>query len=382
MSETTDFAVSSLDYTETSHADERQVIPLAPMPFVTSNRSVPRHLPSPTSLSNMDSNDPVRNDGDRPARLAFINLNPDRTSTPTARIPPDDALVSLYQQLSNKVLHGLFPTVWTLNGRFTAAYKHLQSVQKLHKDRTIPNKPGLQWCLLFDKVFQCHPVHIPIGWTRVVLSMARSSNVSPTYGRTGMIQRATVAADAWVRLQPNDTALVVVHTRTRVSSCEDLSTKEAYIQEIRRLLSAADRRIGTRVELLSIGIDGFSTNTRSLAWLHSEYPNVDIRLVYVVPERFPEQQEGFPTLSNRIRYGQFAIADIAAVVGGLSPNALDSTGRLVALLNTINGGKSGQLGGTRYKDWTGDRGGFRVDPDTQLESGVDPNLSVLSRQLR
>ncbi|KAF4467090.1 hypothetical protein FALBO_6044 [Fusarium albosuccineum] len=222
-------------------------------------------------------------------------------------VPADAVLVNLYQQLSNKVLSALYPSVWTKNGRFNSRYRHLQGTSKSNKDRTIPNKDGLQWCILFDKVFQCQLISNPVGWTRIVVSVTRSSNRSPTFGRDGMAQRATTAANAWISLSPQDPALLVVQVRTGVSSNTGLDTPQAAIQEILRLLKAASARPGSIVEILSVSIDGFCTNPPSLAWLSQQYPSITIRIVIVVPSTFPDSMTIYRESSNGIRYGEFSV---------------------------------------------------------------------------
>lgn len=130
-------------------------------------------------------------------RLTIKDLNPDSPELPADNsIPSGTVLSSLHQQLSNKALHALYPTVWTKNGNFTTQYTYLQPDTTPIRDRTIPNKDGLTWCILYGRVFQCNPVKTPIGWTRAIISFVRSSNVSPTYGRVGMAQRAAAAAEA------------------------------------------------------------------------------------------------------------------------------------------------------------------------------------------
>ncbi|KAF4988551.1 hypothetical protein FDECE_15000 [Fusarium decemcellulare] len=100
----------------------------------------------------------------RRTNLEITNLHPNREGGIISdTVPADAVLVSLYQQLSNKVLSALYPSVWTKNGKFNSRYKHLRGISKANKDRTIPNKDGLQWCILFDKVFQCQLISNPVG---------------------------------------------------------------------------------------------------------------------------------------------------------------------------------------------------------------------------
>lgn len=198
-----------------------------------------------------------------------------------------------------------------------------------------------------------------------------------------MIQHATTAGNAWIQLRPQDLALLVVHTRTGVSSCADLGSKEGYVQEILRLLKAASLYPGPgslTVELLSVGIDGFARTQQALPGCVASIQTW--RIIYVVPTGFPEPETLFSTLSNGIRYGQFVLADIAAVVENPGIEGFASTKKLVQLLDYISGAKSRQVVGRPYTDWTGDRSRFRVCPNSVLDSGVDPELEPMSRRLR
>lgn len=322
---------------------------------------------------------PADRDGpDADTPFTVVNLNPDApTSAPFDSIPSDEALLNIYPQLSNRNLHAYLPTVWDSNGRFTTEYIHLRQASRGTPPRTIPNKECLQWCQLFDKFFQCHPVVIPKKWTRIVIAITRSSGRSPVYGRGGMIERATTAGNAWIRLRPDDPALLVVHTRARVSSAAALDTPAAFIQEIRRLLGAASERPGTRVELLSVGIDAFTTNVSSLTWLGDEFSNLDITMVYVVQAEFPDTTR-FPVHLNRVRYGTFSLRKILEEM-----NSDEETSRKVlgSILQLINAGKGG-YGGLDYREWTRGRNGFRVCPESATESGIALTTPILSRSLR
>lgn len=75
--------------------------------------------------------------------ITLVDLNPNRGVDSVEGVPTDSNLVSLFQQLYNKVLHALYPTIWTLNDKWTAKYRHLSATPKLPKDRTIPNKEGI-----------------------------------------------------------------------------------------------------------------------------------------------------------------------------------------------------------------------------------------------
>ncbi|CEJ95061.1 hypothetical protein VHEMI10564 [[Torrubiella] hemipterigena] len=299
---------------------------------------------------------------------------------------PDDAMLNLmYTQLSNKVLNSLFPSVWTPNGAFKATYKHLQEMpsRAVKKDKTIPNKGYLEWCIIFGKVFQCHPAVVTPDWSRIIVRLSRSSHEVPVFGRDGMVRRTITAAKAWNELHVDQKFLIIYHIRTRNSSCADLSSKEGDIQEVLRLLEGANNRPGTSVELLSIGIDRFSTNVERLAWLTNKFLSLDLRLVIVVPEKFPGPEYIFRHNSNGIRYGNFRMSGIAAVVNNEHPENREAAKDLVQILRFINAGKQGTDGnGVAYKKWTENRNGFRICPDAEHVTGIDPLAPVMSRKLQ
>lgn len=221
--------------------------------------------------------------------------------------PSDKTLVRLYGQLSSKVLHAMYPKVWSKNGHWKSGYQHLKHERPKH-DKTIQEKEGLKWCILFEKVFQCSVVSVMPEWTQIVLSIVRSSSTAPNYGLDGMRQPATVAARAWMKLYPQP-SLLVVNARSNVSS--RLSLVDASFSEGLRLLEAANQVPGTVVQLLVVGIDDFTTDVHNLVFLKKQFPVLDIQLIFVVPSLFPDFESAFPKLDNGIRYGQFHLDDVA-----------------------------------------------------------------------
>ncbi|KAJ4197823.1 hypothetical protein NW755_000521 [Fusarium falciforme] len=210
--------------------------------------------------------------------------------------PSDKILVRLYGQLSNKVLHAIYPQGWSENGLWKRGYRHLWSERPKH-DKTIQEKEGPKWCVWFEKVFQCSVVSVMPGWTRVVLSIVRSSRNPPNYGLDGMRQRATAAARAWMRLD-SQPSLLVVNARSNVSS--RLSVVDASFTEGLCLLEAANQVPGTVVQLLVVGIDGFTTDIHNPLFLKKRFPDIDIQLIFVVPDSFPEVESAFFKLDNGI----------------------------------------------------------------------------------
>lgn len=60
-------------------------------------------------------------------------------------------------------------------------------------------------------------------------------------------------------------------------------------------------------------------------------PRVDIRLVFIVAAQFPGPASVFPVRPNGIRYGVFALADVAAAAN----NSLSATESFVELVKII-----------------------------------------------
>ena len=89
-------------------------------------------------------------------------------------------------------------------------------------DKTVSDKEGLVWCVVFLKVFQCCVTSISLGWKRIVISIVRSSQTCPTFGRKGMLQCATTAGNAYIQLDPQRPALPVVDSKDRTSSSAEL----------------------------------------------------------------------------------------------------------------------------------------------------------------
>ncbi|KAL6356470.1 hypothetical protein LRP88_10067 [Fusarium phalaenopsidis] len=257
--------------------------------------------------------------------------------------PSDKTLVRLYGQLSNKVLHAMYPQVWSKNGLWKRGYCHLENERPKH-DKTIEEKEGPKWCVLFEKVFQRSVVSVMAGWTRIALSIVRSSSNPPNYGLDGMRQRATVAARARMKLYPQP-SLLVVNARSNVSS--RVSLVDASFTEGLRLLEAANQVPDTVVQLLVVGIDGFTADVHDLLFF-----------------LFPDFESAFPKLDNGIRYGQFHLDDVATAVQSNSAQGSPAAKGLVALLDHI-------VAGERFLQWTKHRSSFRVCPDSLTDSGVD-----------
>ncbi|RSL65417.1 hypothetical protein CEP54_004286 [Fusarium duplospermum] len=299
--------------------------------------------------------------------LTLIDLTPTGTDPLMSdETPSDKTLLRLYGQLSNKDLHAIYPKVWSKNGLWKKGYRHLENKRPKH-DKTIQEKEGLKWCILFEKVFQCSVVTAMPGWTRIVLGIVRSSSNPLNYGLDGMRQRATVAARAWMKLYPQP-SLLVVNARSKVSS--RLSLADASFAESLRLLEAVNQIPGTIVQLLIVGIDGFTTDVQNLLWLKNQFPGLNIKLIFVVPDFFPEVESTFPKLDNGIRYGQFHLDDVVTVVQRSGTQGGSASKHLAELLDHINQSKAHNVAGDMFLHWTKQRAHFRVCPDSLTDSGV------------
>ncbi|KAF4943317.1 hypothetical protein FSARC_14949, partial [Fusarium sarcochroum] len=147
-------------------------------------------------------------------------LRPTRSALPEKEIPSEETLINLYEQLSGKVLHAMYPEVWSLNGYWKKGYTHLDRPKPPH-DKTVQDKEGLKWCIHLD----C------------------------------MLERATTAGNAWIQLDHQRPALLVVNSRDGTSSSADLLSVDGNTAQIRRLLEAANREPNTVIELLSAGVN-------------------------------------------------------------------------------------------------------------------------------
>lgn len=76
------------------------------------------------------------------------------------------------------------------------------------------------------------------------------------------------------------------------------------------LNAAAD---GVTLELLSVGLDGLTTDVSSFTWLQSTWRH-RLRLVIVVSEAFLGTMGCFPVAANSIRYGEFELSGVFDVI--------------------------------------------------------------------
>jgi len=226
----------------------------------------------------------------------------------------------MYAKYSGRRLHKLEPTVWTSHGKWTKDYKHLGlRMEKPNRGGAggasgiVTNREFLSWVTINGIRLQAGLVE-STGNDRYVLVFTRASSAPPTYGSTGMFERASTAGRAWCRLTPEKSTTIIAIPRARVASKSPMDDKTSLLGEMKAVLDALTE--GSQVEMLSISIDGLTTHVSSFEWLRKTWPHLRLLLVVAVPEPFPGSLDIFLKASNGIRYGQFDIAEIAATVEG------------------------------------------------------------------
>jgi hypothetical protein len=128
--------------------------------------------------------------------------------------------------------------------------------------------------------------------------------------------------------------------------CFDESQKVEYsaghsLNELWTVLEAS--QTGRKVDLVSIGIDAFTTCLRNYVVIIQKWAHLSITLVVVVPRDFPGTKSSFPVFSNGIRYGTFSLSDIArAVEEDVSISA--AVDEFVSICKRVNLGKEQQVG--------------------------------------
>lgn len=218
-------------------------------------------------------------------------------------------------------------------------------------------------------------------YTRIAIAFTRASSAPPTYGLQGMFDRARVAAKAWVRLSPLQSSLMIALPRARVASKWPLEETRSLVAEMHSVLNvAAD---GMTIELLSVGIDGLTTDLSSLQWLQTTWGHrLRLRLVIVVSPSLPGTMGTFPTAPNGIRYGEFELADVCEVLMDPETKGKARPKEFVEIIQTIREMKLDRDEGyTPLNAWTSGRANFRVCPDSAHESGVNEEQRQ-SRSLR
>jgi hypothetical protein len=209
---------------------------------------------------------------------------------------------------------------------------------------------------------------------RIVVGFTRASSFPPTYGSNGMFIRGSEAVKAWVNLNRIQNCILISLPRQQTSSrssfyitIEDQVTlnPETNLSELQSILDAAER--GQHVDLLSVGLDAFTTNLPSLDALAERYSHLHINLVFAVSEWFP-RLDLFPKMSNGVRYGQILLTDFTAYRKGTSSS--DMATCVEEFFQAVNLRKEHVAYVTNLQELTRGRANFRISPDTETDSGV------------
>lgn len=286
-----------------------------------------------------DDLDEVDQDGDDRQEVAV----------PDAAKLDEEELLRMYNEKSGRQCFKERPDVFTTKGKFKREYAYIAAGNMKPKlggpggsNGRITNRPWVKVVDLNGHQIQCGLVETTaLPYTRIVLVFPRASGAPPTYGLPGMFERGAVAGRAFVALEPSVPAMIISIPRAQVASKWPMSNtgKEegSKLVEMIQTLDAAPS--GMRIDLVSIGIDGLTTDIASFSWLHERWGSrVDIRLVFIVPAQFPGPAAVFPARSNGIRYGIFALADVVDAVNN-SPSATDGSVELVRIIQMIRQSK-------------------------------------------
>jgi len=236
----------------------------------------------------------------------------------------------------------------------------------------VTNRPWVSWFDLNGTRIQAgFVVQQADDYQRIIIAFTRASSAPPTYGLQGMFTRAGIAAKAWSSLVPTSISLIMAIPRARVASKWPLEETRAVTKEMITILNAAAN--GMTVELLSVGLDGLTTDVSSFQWLQRTWGHrLRLRLVIVVGQAFPGTMDSFPVAANTIRYGEFELRDISEVLVDPQVPGKASSKELVDLILQVREMKLDRDEGyTPLNQLTSGRANFRVCPDSAHESGVD-----------
>lgn len=286
-----------------------------------------------------EDEDEVDQDGDGRQELAV----------PEGANLDEEELLKMYNEKSGRQCFRERPDIFTTKGKFKREYAYIAAGNKKPQlggpggsNGRITNRPWVKVIDLNGHQIQCGLVETTaLPYSRIVLVFPRASGAPPTYGLPGMFERGAVAGRAFVALEPSAPAMIISIPRAQVASKWPMSNtgKEegAKLVEMVQTLDAAPP--GMRIDLVSIGIDGLTTDVASFSWLYEKWGSrVDIRLVFIVPAQFPGPAAVFPARPNGIRYGIFALAEVAAAADK-SPSATDTSAELVRIIQMVRDNK-------------------------------------------
>ncbi|KAG8161506.1 hypothetical protein KVR01_008493 [Diaporthe batatas] len=265
--------------------------------------------------------------------------------------PNEAELLKMFNEKSGRQCYKERPDIFTTKGKFKREFAYIAAAQGSKKPKLggpggsngrITNRPWVKVIDLNGNNVQCGFVETTAhSYSRLVLVFPRASGAPPTYGLSGMFERGAVAGRAFVALEPLVPALIISIPRAQVASKWPMSNtskeKGSKLAEMIQTLDAVQP--GARVDLVSIGIDGLTTDVASFSWLFDKWGSrVDIRLVFIVPGQFPGSASVFPVRSNGIRYGTFALKDVVAAASK-SPSATDGSKELLRIIELVRENK-------------------------------------------
>lgn len=300
----------------------------------------------------------------------------------------EERLLEIFKHNSGRECHRLRPDVWTSHGKWNKKYRHLEGLVEKEvagaggSNGRVTNRPWVSWITINGTRLQTGFITQQADhYQRIVMSFTRASSAPPTYGLEGMYIRAGVAAKAWSGLDPTSSSLIVAIPRARVASKWPLEETRSVVKEMISILNAAAD--GMTVELLSVGLDGLTTDVSSFTWLQSTWGHrLRLRLIVVVSEVFPGTMGCFPVAANSIRYGEFELGEVFDVIEDPETPGKTNAKQLINLIGEVRRMKLDRDEGyTSLNKLTSGRANFRVCPDSVYESGVDEDTRQ-SRSLR
>lgn len=156
----------------------------------------------------------------------------------------------------------------------------------------------------------------------IIVAFTRTSGNRPLqYGSAGMFRRAQRAAEAFAELYNERSPILLAIPRQATTSRaiffdeQHRNVGSPALAELWRVLDAA--KAGRDVYLLSVGVDGFSTQIANYVAIAENYSHLNITVVLVVQTTCAGSEEVFQTASTGIRYGIIPIATIKLAVEGV-----------------------------------------------------------------
>lgn len=189
-------------------------------------------------------------------------------------------------------------------------------------------------------------------YRRIAIVFARASGCPPP--PLVRLAKACLNEARWQRepslsWEPDITALIITAVpRANMASKRPMGNttklQGTKLAEMIGVLDAATN--GMRVDLLSVGINGLTTDVDSFVWLQEKCGSrLQIRVVVAVPSTFPGTKITFPAAANGIRYGAFALQDLAEAAATNDDSLVGTpAGELIKIFRQIRADKVGRAG--------------------------------------